>query len=604
MVSLPRSLHWRIALAYTALIFLSLGIVSLYLVGFVRDTYIANLQNSLHRQALLVSERASLALAANSQDEIGQGSAADLQALAANLGGLAGARVTVIGMDGAIVADSRQAPSQLPLQLGRDEVRTALSQNGAATIGIGTPLDPNATESMLYAVVPIIAQDGGVPGGVVGAVRVALPSSQVQPDINRIVVSIAVAAVLVGLLSVGAGYFIFRRTSRSVRAVADGATRIAQGDLEHRVSPISSDETQELAAAFNAMADTIRRMLNDMSAESSKLTAMLNTMEDGVVVIEADGRITLMNSAAEWLLGVSARDAVGARLVEALRDHEIQQVAALSLTSGQLRQAEVELLPHRRFLNAIATPLGGDSSGILLTLHDLTANRQVENTLREFVTNVSHELRSPLASVKIMVETLEDGALESRPTAQDYLQRINRELDRMNAIVEDLLELSRLESGQQLPSLMPLDLSALVNEVVSEYRDRTADGVSLRVDAPDDPAFALGDGGKLRQAMVNLLDNALKNTAAGSVTVSIESDADKHAVHVRDTGSGIAREHLPHVFERFYKVDRARRDGGSGLGLAIVRQIIQAHGGEVSVQSEEGAGSTFRFTVARAWLED
>ncbi len=628
MVRLPRSLHWRIALAYTALIFLSLGIVSLYLVGFVRDTYIANLQGSLHRQALLVSERASAALAANGQDKIEQGNAgqgnsnqsagaqyidaqdaADLQALTANLGGLAGARVTVIGMDGAIVADSWQAPSQLPLQLGRDDVRAALSQNGTAAIGVGTPLEPNATEAMLYAVVPIIAQDGGtagasVPDSVVGAVRVAAPLSQVQPDINRLVARIAVAAVLVGLLSVGAGYFIFRRTSRSVRAVADGATRFAQGDLGHRVSPISSDETQELAAAFNAMADTIRRMLNDMSAESSKLTAMLNTMEDGVVVIEADGRITLMNSAAEWLLGVSARDAVGARLVEALRDHEIQQVATLSLTSGQLRQAEVELLHHRRFLNAIATPLGGDSNSILLTLHDLTANRQVENTLREFVTNVSHELRSPLASVKIMVETLEDGALESRPTARDYLQRINRELDRMNAIVEDLLELSRLESGQQLPSLMPIDLSALVNEVVWEYRGRTADGVSLRVDAPGEPAFALGDGGKLRQAMVNLLDNALKNTAAGSVTVSIESDEDKHAVHVRDTGSGIAREHLPHVFERFYKVDRARRDGGSGLGLAIVQQIVQAHGGEVSVQSEEGIGSTFRFTVARAWLED
>ncbi|MCY3638648.1 MAG: hypothetical protein OXG80_06070, partial [Chloroflexi bacterium] len=174
MVRLPRSLHWRIALAYTALIFLSLGIVSLYLVGFVRDTYIANLQGSLHRQALLVSERASAAYAANGQDEIEQGNAgqgnsnqsagaqyidaqdaADLQALTANLGGLAGARVTVIGMDGAIVADSWQAPSQLPLQLGRDDVRAALSQNGTAAIGVGTPLEPNATEAMLYAVVPI-----------------------------------------------------------------------------------------------------------------------------------------------------------------------------------------------------------------------------------------------------------------------------------------------------------------------------------------------------------------------------------------------------------------------------------------------------------------
>ena len=351
--------------------------------------------------------------------------------------------------------------------------------------------------------------------------------------------------------------------------------------------------------AFNSMADTIRSMLSDMSAESSKLTAMLDTMEDGVMVIEADGRITLMNSAAEWMLGVGAGDAVGARLVEALRDHEIQQVAALSLSSGRLHQAEVELLTQRRFLNAIATPLGGGgTSGILLTLHDLTADRQVENTLREFVTNVSHELRSPLASVKAMVETLDDGALEDGRAARDFLSRINREVDRMNAMVEDLLELSRLESGQQLPSLTPLNLSELVSEVVSEYRDR-ANGVDFRAFLPQAPAIALGDYGKLRQVLVNLLDNALKNTEAGSVEVSIEAGEGMHFVRVRDTGAGIAHEHLPHVFERFYKVDRARRDGGSGLGLAIVRQIVQAHGGEVRVETEEGRGSTFSFSVLR-----
>ena len=596
VIRLPRSLHWRIALAYTALIFASLGVVSLYLVGFVRDSYIANLHASLDRQARLVSDRAALLLADAGLDEAGHGDAgqgdAELQSLISSLGHISSARVTVINTEGNVIADSLQSPARLPLQLGRNEVRAALSRNEASVVGVGSPLDGSFDEEMLYAVTPVSAS-----GGVVGAVRVAVPLSQVQPDINGIIVRIAAAAVLVGLLSVGVGYFLFRRTSRSVRAVAEGANRFAQGDMEHRVASASSDETQELAAAFNSMADTIRRMLRDMSAESGKLTAMLDTMEDGVVVIEADGGITLMNSAAEWLLDISARDAVGARLVEALRDHEIQQVAALSLSSGQPRQVEVELLPQRRFLNAIATPLGS-SGGILLTLHDLTADRQVENTLREFVTNVSHELRSPLASVKVMVETLDDAALDDGRTARNFLRRINREVDRMNSMVEDLLELSRLESGQQLPSLTPLNLSALVNEVVSEYGSRR-DGVELRAFLPASPAIALGDRGKLRQALVNLIDNALKNTEAGSVTVSIDAEDNVHRVSVRDTGAGIAREHLPHVFERFYKVDRARRDGGSGLGLAIAQQIVQAHGGEIDVESEEGRGSAFAFTVLR-----
>lgn len=587
---LPRSLHWRIALAYTALIFVTMGVVSIYLVGFVRNTYIANLQAALLQQARLVSETAAphLAITADS---------ADLQALAARLGASVGARATLIGADGAVIADSIQSPAQMPSQLSRAEVRSALDGSAAYDVYAAAASNAAVPAPTIHAAAPII-----VDGAVIGAARISAPVSQVQPNINRLVAAIALSAPIVALLSIGIGYILFRRTSRSVRDVADGARRLAQGDLEHRVAPTASDETQELAEAFNTMANTIRRMLRDMSDESGKLTAMLDTMEDGVVVIEAGGVITLMNSAAELLLDIGARDAVGARLAVALRDHEIQQTASLALSSGRIQQTEVEILPQRRFLKAIATPLssaGGDgSAGILLTLHDLSGVRQVETTLREFVTNVSHELRSPLASVKAMVETLQEGALEHPHTARNFLDRINRDVDRMNDMVEDLLELSRLESGRQQPNLAPLDLSALVAEVVAEYADR-ARGIDVRAQLPNTAALALGESAKLRQALVNLLENALKNTPSGSVTVSVERGESHCLVRVSDSGVGIPREHLPHVFERFYKVDRARRDGGSGLGLAIVRHIVQMHGGEVGVESEEGAGSAFTFSVPR-----
>lgn len=592
---LPRSLHWRIALAYTALIFVTMGVVSIYLVGFVRNTYIANLQAALLQQACLVSETtAPYITAAASSDAI---DSVDLQALTARLGESVGARATLIGADGAVIADSVQSPAQTPSQLSRPEVRSALDGSAAYAVYDAAASNAAAAVSMIHAAAPIVSD-----GVVIGVARVSAPAAQVQPNINRLVAAIALSALIVAMLSVGIGYILFRRTSRSVRDVADGARRLSHGDLEHRVAPTASDETQELAEAFNTMANTIRRMLRDMSDESGKLTAMLDTMEDGVVVIEADGVITLMNSAAELLLDIGARDAVGARLVEVLRDHEIQQTASLALSSGRIQQAEVEILPQRRFLKAIATPLnsagGAGSAGILLTLHDLSGVRQVETTLREFVTNVSHELRSPLASVKAMVETLQEGALEHPSTARNFLDRINRDVDRMNYMVEDLLELSRLESGREQPNLAPLDLSALVAEVVAEYADR-ARGVDVRAQLPAAAALALGESVKLRQALVNLLENALRNTPEGSVTVSVEH-CDSHCrVRVSDSGVGIPREHLPHVFERFYKVDRARRDGGSGLGLAIVRHIIQMHGGEVSVESEEGAGSVFTFSVPR-----
>ena len=424
-----------------------------------------------------------------------------------------------------------------------------------------------------------------------------------QPGIGRIAAAIIAGALLSTLLVFGLGYYAAGRTARSLKLIAEGARRLAEGDLEYRVGPASTDETRELAEAIDSMASTIRDNVRNLSGERNKLSAVMNTMEDGVIVIEPDGGIALINQAAGHLLDAGAKDLVGNRLVEVVRDHELQQLISESLATKQPRFTELELLPRHRFISAIATPLDENGSeGVLLTLHDLSRIRRVETTRKEFVSNVSHELRSPLASIKAMVETLQDGAVADHLVARDFLKRINRAVDRMSSMVNDLLELSGLESGQASLHLRPLDVKPLVEELTSEVGERLAGkAVTVENSVPEDLPLVSGDEEKVRQVLVNLLENAVKFTPEhGGIAVSASADERFVEFYVSDTGAGIPAEHLGHVFERFYKVDRSRRDGGTGLGLAIVKHIVQASGGNVDVRSEEGSGSTFTFTLPRS----
>ena len=405
----------------------------------------------------------------------------------------------------------------------------------------------------------------------------------------------ALVALAASLVCIGLAFLLLRWTVRSIRAVTEAARRLALGELEHRVESRGPDETRELASAFNAMANALQDTVQGFSDEGSKLAAVLDTMADGVVLVRSEGRIEAMNGAAGALLGLKPEGARDRPFMEVVRDHDLRLLMTQALESRQQERGEVELLSHRRFVSAIATPLAGsESTAVLLTLHDLTQLRQIETTRREFVSNVSHELRTPLSSVKALAEALENGALEDSDTARDFVRRIHGEADRMSALVEELLELSRLESGQAALQMETVDLAALASSEIEACQLRAeAAGVALAARLPDAPALVRGEREKLRQVLVNLLDNALKFTPSGGVvTVSVHAAAGGVEVSVQDTGAGIPAEHLPHVFERFYKVDRARRDGGTGLGLAIVRHIVEAHGGTARVESREGEGTT------------
>lgn len=247
---------------------------------------------------------------------------------------------------------------------------------------------------------------------------------------------------------------------------------------------------------------------------------------------------------------------------------------------------------------ATATPMPA-LAGVLVVLHDATELRRVEKTRREFVANVSHELRTPLASVKAAVDTLQEGALEDRQAATVFLQRISSEVDRMARLVSDLLELSRLESGQVMPHLTQTDITRLIDEIrESLFMAAEAKEIAIEVDASPRPLLVEADSDMVRQVLFNLLDNAIKFTQAGGrVTITARKRESGVAVTIADTGIGIAPEHLPHIFERFYKVEKSRAGGGTGLGLAIAKHIVQAHGGEIRVESEEGKGSAFTFTL-------
>jgi two-component system phosphate regulon sensor histidine kinase PhoR len=351
------------------------------------------------------------------------------------------------------------------------------------------------------------------------------------------------------------------------------------------------------------MASTITDQIRNLTTESNHLSVILDTMADGVIVVNSNGQVELMNLSAEWMLESPNREADRIQLAEVVRDHEILQLVSEARRTRQTRQAELELVHRRRFLNVIVTPLSeGSDEGVLLTLQDVTSLWQVETTRREFVSNVSHELRSPLAAIRAMTETLQDGALNDTDTAQDFLTRILNDTQRMTTMVNELLELSRLESGQAPIHLAPVSLESVVAEIESRF-DVSPDHERLKLETnvPDGIPLVMGEADKLNQVLANLVENAVKVTGDGGL-ISISANATDRWVEVKvsDNGIGIAREHLPHVFERFYKVDRSRRDGGTGLGLAIAKHLVQAHGGDIKVESVEGEGSAFSFTLPRA----
>ena len=403
-------------------------------------------------------------------------------------------------------------------------------------------------------------------------------------------------------LAVGLGWFTSRRISRPLAAMRRSAERFAAGDFSHRLPVPDTAELDSLAMTLNHMAAQLAAQINVVTKQRNEQEAILTSMQEGVLALDPHKRLISVNRAAEALLGVTAAQARGRTLQEVVRNVALQHLLADAMPRLTPTTAEIVLRgEEERVLQATATPLRDAAErdiGMLVVLNDVTQIRHLENIRRDFVANVSHELKTPITSIKGFVETLRDGALDDRDQAERFLGIVARHADRLHAIIEDLLSLSRLEQGTESYDI-PRTEAAMTDVCAAAMLDcaakATARQVTIESSCPSDLRVWV-NAPLLEQALVNLLENAITYSNAGStVWLTACQAGETLSIDVRDEGIGIPPEHLSRVFERFYRVDKARsrEHGGTGLGLAIVKHIAQVHGGQVTVTSTVGQGSTF-----------
>lgn len=577
------SIRWRIAVPYLLLIVGVMAGLGLYLSRFMRQTYTANLEQELSAEARLAADMLA--------DEM---NASDLDARARAWAASLDKRVTIIAADGRVLGESHEDRSAMENHAGRPEiVQAQLTGQGSAT-----RYSETVDYDMLYVATVVRSQ-----GKPVGFVRLAVPLAQVQANLNHLQrawgLATLAAAALAALLAVG----IAARTTRPLRDLSEAAARMGQGQWDSRLIPRTRDEIGQLTRAFNEMAAQLRTHLQALETERSRMAAVLGGMTDGVVIVDQAGRVQLVNPAVEALFQLPPGAAVGQSLMQALRTYQINDLWQQCIQDGESQSATLEIAPRQLYLQCIAIPLGQALPGsALLLLQNLTRLRRLETVRRDFISNLSHELRTPLASLKALTETLQDGALDDPPAAQHFLERMLTEVDALSQMVEELLELSRIESGRvplRLSPANPVDLLAAAIERLGVQAERA--GLSLSLDCPPDLPAVLADAARLQQVLVNLLHNAIKFTpAGGQIHLGAGAQAGQVVFTVQDTGVGIPAADLPRIFERFFKADRARAGGGTGLGLAIARHLVEAHGGRIWAESVEGSGSTFSFEIPTA----
>ncbi len=580
-----KKLLWQVYPYYLIIIVGSLISAAFYASGQMRDVYREEITKNLEAVAKLTRNQLHPVFRFENNRQI--------DSLCKLLGKESQSRITIVDSNGRVLGDSDIDPTLMENHRNRTEIAQALGGEVSAASRYSNTLQQN----MIFVAVPVESD-----GEIIGAVRAGLPVTSIEGVLasfnKRMIWSGLIISILATLLSL----IIFRRLSRPLADLKAGAERFAQGEFTAKIAVPDSEEIGSLAESMNSMAAQLNQRIGIIVRQSNEQEALLSSMVEGVLAVDINDNIINLNQAAAKLFNIEPGQALKRSVYEIIRHAELQDFVKTTFSSPDPVEKEIIIQSEPdKILQAHGSVMHdakGEPVGAVIVLNDVSNLKKLENIRRDFVANVSHELKTPITSIKGFVETLIDGPLENPEETRRFLNIIVNQTDRLNSIVDDLLTLSRIEKEFEKHEieLNPLPLWEVLTAAVQACEAAaTAKGIQINLEG-DNAIVADVNKRQLEQAVINLIDNAVKYSDSHSkIRVKVGSDNRGIEIAVIDQGSGIDKKHLPRIFERFYRVDKSRsRDiGGTGLGLAIVKHIAIAHGGSVSVESTPGQGSVF-----------
>ncbi|EAF2355907.1 PAS domain-containing protein [Listeria monocytogenes] len=588
-----KKLWLKIGLSFFILFFVVMVIVGVFSGELMKSTYLNMKESQLEDDAKILLQTTNMENLDLDKD------AATIQKSLDPLGEDIDARITVIDSEGDVVADTKKDPEKLDNHMNRPEVTDILKKG--ESVGISIRESDSLGYSMLYVAVPVKHQ-----GKIDGVLRISISLESVDAAVAKLWGNLAlifgIALVIIAAISV----FIARKITRPVREIIEVSTDLANHKYDSRIHGKISGELQDLSISVNTLAESLETQMFEIKQNEQRLNAIVQNLVSGVMLINVDKQVIMTNRTMYQILGET--EITGKPFYEVIKSFALSQLIEGTFETKTIQQKEIILyFPREMILDASVSPIlgeNGEITGIILLLHDITQIRHLENVRSEFVTNVSHELKTPVTALKGFAETLLDGAMYDEVLLKKFLTIIKEESDRLHRLIMDILALSRIEQNPVAENVELVDVDEVIEQSARTIFEMATEK-NIRVTIPEKTSALVmieTDRDKLQQIIINLLSNAINYTPVdGKVEVKLIEQEAEVIIEVTDNGIGIPAKDIDRVFERFYRVDKARsrHSGGTGLGLSIVKHLVENCGGRIEVESQEEVGSTFRVTLPK-----